>query len=121
MRKTGVTLSKIAGFIGRAWLWAITVFVWSAVTVAAILITRNGSGESLADVMIAIVYTWAALGWGGVCVWAYRREPMRKMASELREGQEKIRQGQETIISNLPAPPPDAPVFTLHTGGKAHT
>jgi len=82
--------SRLAGFWCRGWLGIITGLFWAGILAAGFLTVLNGSGETGANVLIAVGWTVGSMAWGGVIVWHFRREPMRKVVTEIRDGQRKI-------------------------------
>lgn len=105
------TRSKLAGFCARAWLGIVTGIVWLCILAAGLATVVNGSGETGGDVLIVVAYTTASMVWGGVVVWAYRREPMRKVITEVRDGQKRI---MRKLDEEFPADDARAPLAVVH-------
>lgn len=95
-------LASLGRFCAQAWLGVITAVIWLCILGAALATVGNGSKETGWDILIVVGWTTASMVWGGVVVRAYRREPMRKMAADLRAGQDRI---EQLLLAQAPPEP----------------
>ena len=92
MRGTASAMrSRLADFWCQNWLAILTGIFWGSLGAWGVLDVLAGKPRSGgADVILAVGWTVASIAWGYVLCWHRRREPMRKVVTEIRDGQVRI-------------------------------
>ena len=92
--------SKLASWCSHAWLGIVTAAIWLGIAGAGFATIGNGSGETGRNILVCCGVIVSSMIWGGTIVWSYRREPMRKVSTEIRDG-------QQALMSKLAAQDPE--------------
>jgi TM2 domain-containing membrane protein YozV len=81
MRSRPATLGVILG--------SFTAAIWGGILVTGVLEMIGGHAGNGFGLVVAAGWTILSMLWGAVIVWALKREPMRKVITEIRDGMDR--------------------------------